>query len=338
MYSETRNSVDRATPFSVAPMMDWTDRHCRAFHRLLTKRATLFTEMVTAAAVVHGPRDRLLAFDPGEEPLVLQLGGSDPEELARAAEVAASFGYRALNLNCGCPSDRVQKGRFGACLMAEPYLVRDCVVAMARASGLPVSVKCRIGIDDQDPEQALFGFVETLAEGGATLFYVHARKAWLKGLSPKENREIPPLDYDLVRRLKTRRPDLSIHLNGGMTDLEQAEEAMAWADGAMLGRAAYQDPFLLAEVDGRFFGAPRPPVTRAEVVEGLVGLGAGLRQRGLPLKLLARHTLGLMNGLPGARAWRRTLSEGMQAPAAEPALFRLAFAPVGEGLSRRAAA
>jgi len=319
-------------------MMDWTDRWCRVFHRLLTRRAVLFTEMVTAGAVLHGDRDRILGFDPAEQPLVLQLGGSDPEELARAAEVAARLGYRALNLNCGCPSDRVQSGRFGACLMAEPALVRDCVTAMAGATGLPVSVKCRISIDEQEDFADLLRFVETVAEGGVQTFIVHARKAWLQGLSPKENREIPPLRYEVVQALKEVRPDLSIHLNGGLQDLDAVEKALAWADGAMLGRAAYQDPFVLARADGRFYGACDPVADRAAVVEGLVGLGARLASDGIPLKALARHTLGLMNGLPGARGWRRTLSEGMRAPDAAPELFRRAFAGVREeGMDRAAA-
>ncbi len=319
-------------------MMDWTDRHCRAFHRLMTRHTTLFSEMVTAGAVVHGNRERILGFGPEEEPLVLQLGGSDPDELAQAAEIAAGLDYRALNLNCGCPSDRVQQGRFGACLMAEPELVRDCVAAMARASGLPVSVKCRIGIDEQEEGPALRHFVDVVAKGGVATFIVHARKAWLQGLSPKENREVPPLRYDVVEQLKQRRPDLEIHLNGGLRDLAEATAALSWADGAMLGRAAYQNPFLLAKADSRFFGQPDPVDSRAEVVEGLVLLGERLVAEGIPLKNLARHTLGLMNGLPGARAWRRVVSEGMRAENAEPSLFEQGFALVRERERRQEAA
>jgi len=318
-------------------MMDWTDRYCRAFHRMLTRRSVLFTEMVTAGAVVHGDRAGILGFDVLEEPVVLQLGGSDPEELAPAAEAAATFGYRSLNLNCGCPSDRVQKGRFGACLMAEPALVRDCVSAMAAASGLPVSIKCRIGIDAQEDYADLRRFVDIVGEGGVGCFYVHARKAWLQGLSPKQNREIPPLRYEVVQRLKAERADLQIHLNGGILSLDQAAAALAWADGVMIGRAAYRNPFLLASVDSRFHGDTNPVSSRAEAVEGLVALGGRLREEGRPLKDLARHTLGLMNGLPGARVWRRMIGEGMRDPAAEPNLFRQGFASVRERSARDAA-
>ncbi len=311
-------------------MMDWTDRHCRAFHRRLTRHAVLFTEMVTSGAVVFGERQRILRFDPAEEPLVLQLGGSDPAELAEAARIAADFGYRALNLNCGCPSDRVQKGRFGACLMAEPELVADCVAAMGRASGLPVSVKCRIGIDDQEDYADLLAFVDRVAEGGVGTFYVHARKAWLQGLSPKENREIPPLRYEIVRRLKAERPALRIHLNGGILSLGEAEAHLDWADGVMLGRAAYQNPFLLAAADSRLFGKPDPLGSRREAVEALGELAEALRAEGGKVKDLARHTLGLMNGLPGARSWRRIVSEGMRDPEAGAELFRRGFAAVRE--------
>lgn len=313
--------------FSVAPMMDWTDRYCRQFHRLLTRDALLYTEMVTTGAILHGDAVRHLDFDPGEQPLALQLGGSDPEALARAARIAEGFGYRAINLNCGCPSDRVQQGRFGACLMAEPDLVADCLAAMRAAVRLPVTVKCRIGIDEAEPEAMLFGFVETLAARGVETFVVHARKAWLQGLSPRENREVPPLDYALVRRLKERHPELTVVLNGGLATLAQAREALTWADGVMLGRAAYQDPWLLAGVDRAIFGREQP-LQRAEVLDALVALAERHVAAGQPLKLLARHTLGLMNGLPGARAWRRILSEGMTEATAGPELFRQAAAAV----------
>jgi len=312
---------------SVAPMMDWTDRWCRQFHRLLTARALLYTEMITTGAILHGGAERHLAFDADEQPVALQLGGSEPAELARAARIAQGFGYREINLNCGCPSDRVQSGRFGACLMAEPALVGDCVAAMRDAVDLPVTVKCRIGIDEADPAAMLFGFVEAVAARGCDTFVVHARKAWLRGLSPKQNREVPPLDYALVRRLKQARPDLTVVLNGGLT-LDLALEHLAWADGAMLGRVAYQEPWSLAAVDSRVFGAPAPLANRAEAVEALVRLAERHCAAGRPLKLLARHTLGLMNGLPGARAWRRVLSEGMTDRAAGPELFRRAAAPV----------
>lgn len=336
MTKRTLTSNERV--FSVAPMMDWTDRYCRAFHRMLSRRALLFTEMVTSGAVVHGKRVRLLGFDASEEPLVLQLGGSDPAELGEAAKIAADFGYRALNLNCGCPSDRVQKGRFGACLMAEPDLVRACVESMSRASDLPVSVKCRIGIDEQEDYVDLLAFVDAVRAGGVSTFYVHARKAWLKGLSPKENREIPPLRYEIVERLKAERPCLSIHLNGGLVTLDLVETALSWADGVMLGRAAYQNPFLLAKVDSRIFGQADPLNSRADCVELLIEHAVRIRGEGGKVKDLARHTLGLMNGLPGARAWRRIVSEGMRDPDAAPELFRQGFAPVREGIEPAKAA
>ncbi len=319
--------LETARRLSVAPMMDWTDRYCRQFHRLLTGDALLYTEMVTTGAILHGDAARHLDFDTSEQPVALQLGGSDPGDLARAARIAEGFGYREINLNCGCPSDRVQQGRFGACLMAEPLLVADCLAAMQDAASLPVTVKCRIGIDDADPEAMLFGFVETLAARGVTSFVVHARKAWLKGLSPKENREVPPLNYDLVRRLKAQRPDLTIVLNGGITSLAQVEEALTWADGVMLGRAAYQDPWLLTAVGRAVFGR-EALLRREEALEALIALAETHVAAGRPLKFLARHTLGLMNGLPGARAWRRILSEGMTDPGAGPALFHRAAAAV----------
>jgi len=322
---------------SVAPMMDWTDRHCRRFHRLLTRRAELWTEMVPVGAVLHGEREPFLGFDPVERPLVLQLGGCDPAGLAEAARLAEAWGYDAVNLNCGCPSDRVQRGRFGACLMAEPALVARCWAAMAQATALPVSVKCRLGIDEQDEGEALPAFVATLAAAGCRRFVVHARKAWLQGLSPKENREVPPLRPELVRRLKAERPALEIVLNGGLEDLDDAAQALAWADGAMLGRAAYQRPWLLAEVDRRFFGATAAP-DRTEVLAALVQLAEAHCAAGWPLRFLARHTLGLMHGLPGARAWRQVLSQGMHAPGAGPELFVAAARGVDFAAPRELAA
>ena len=238
--------------FSVAPMMDWTDRHCRVFHRTLTKRALLYTEMVTADAVIHGDRERLIGFSGEEHPIALQLGGSAPGKLAEAARIAAAFGYDEINLNVGCPSDRVQEGRFGACLMAEPDLVAECVSAMLQTQ--PLTVKCRIGIDDQDAEADLSRFIDTVADAGCSTFVVHARKAWLKGLSPKENREIPPLDYDRVYRLKARRSELTIIINGGIETIADAQKHLEHVDGVMLGRAAYQNPCLLADVDSEIFG------------------------------------------------------------------------------------
>ena len=301
------NDLDRR--FSVAPMMDWTDRHCRAFHRVLSRRALLYTEMATAPAVMRGDHARLLRFDPAEQPVALQLGGSDPAELADAAKIGAAMGYAEINLNVGCPSDRVQSGRFGACLMLEPALVAECVDAMQAAVDVPVTVKCRIGVDDQDPEDSLFGFVETVAAAGCRSFTVHARKAWLKGLSPKENRDIPPLDYPLVRRLKAAHPELEIILNGGLADLDNALSEMTGLNGVMLGRAAYHTPFVLAQVDSRFFGDAGPVTDRIEVVEAYRpyierALGEGTR-----LHAITRHMLGLFHGEPGARQWRRILSE-----------------------------
>ncbi len=295
--------------FCVAPMMDWTDRHCRTFHRILTRHALLYTEMVTAAAVVHGNRARLLAFEAGEHPVALQLGGSDLAALAEAAAIGEGFGYDEINLNVGCPSDRVQEGRFGACLMAEPELVAACVAAMRQRVSIPVTVKCRIGIDDHDSEEALQHFVDTVATAGCETFIVHARKAWLDGLSPKENREVPPLDYARVYRLKAARPDLKIVLNGGIEDVDAAEEHLGHVDGVMLGRAAYHSPYLLADVDRRFFGASREPVTRAQAIEALVPYVARHLQGGGRLNNIVRHILGLYHGQPRARAFRRHLSE-----------------------------
>jgi tRNA-dihydrouridine synthase A len=289
-------------------MMDWTDRHCRAFHRLMTRRALLYTEMVTAAAILHGDRARLLAHNGSDGPVALQLGGSDPVALAEAAAIGEGFGYDEINLNVGCPSDRVQEGRFGACLMVEPELVAQCVAAMQQRVSIPVTVKCRIGIDAQDGEADLQRFVDTVAGTGCRTFIVHARKAWLDGLSPKDNREIPPLDYDRVYRLKASRPKLEIIINGGIEDLDAAERHLGRVDGVMLGRAAYQTPYILAEVDRRFFAAAEVPL-RAEVIERLLlhverHLAAGGR-----LNNVARHVLGLYHGQPHARAFRRHLSE-----------------------------
>ncbi|MEM9170756.1 MAG: tRNA dihydrouridine(20/20a) synthase DusA [Pseudomonadota bacterium] len=294
--------------FCVAPMMDWTDRHCRYFHRLLTKHARLYTEMVTVDAVLHGDRDRLLGFDAAEHPLALQLGGCEPDRLAEAARIGADLGYDEINLNVGCPSDRVQSGRFGACLMRTPQLVADCVDSMARAVAVPVTVKCRIGVDDQDPEAALYGLVDACAAAGCATFIVHARKAWLQGLSPKENRDVPPLDYDLVRRLKRDRPSLAVVLNGGVRDLPSAEEHLAVFDGVMLGRAAYDDPYLLAGVDRMLFSGADGP-SRTEVAQAMSAYVARHVAAGGAAHHVARHMSGLFRGEPGARAWRRALCE-----------------------------
>ena len=295
--------------FSVAPMMDWTDRHCRQFHRCLSKRARLYTEMVTANAVIHGDRDKLIGFSPDEHPVALQIGGSDPGKCREAARIGAAFGYDEINLNCGCPSDRVRSGAFGACLMREPARVADCISAMQDGVGdAEVTVKCRIGVDDDDPRQSLFGFVETVARTGCNVFIVHARKAWLKGLSPKENRDIPPLDYDLVAELKAAWPALTIVLNGGIQNLDMAEQELSRFDGVMVGRAAYQSPSILAHVDQRLFGSERP----VDIFEALAAYRPYMQAQlaaGTGLHAMTRHMLGLFSGQPGARAYRRHLSE-----------------------------
>jgi tRNA-dihydrouridine synthase A len=294
---------------AVAPMLDRTDRHCRYFLRLLSRHTLLYTEMATTGAVLRGNRERLLAHDPAEQPLALQLGGSDPGELARCARIAADFGYAEVNLNVGCPSDRVQSGRFGACLMAEPELVADCVAALRAAVDLPVTVKTRIGIDDRDSYAELADFVGRVAAGGCEIFIVHARKAWLSGLSPKENREIPPLRYDVVHQLKQDFPRLTIVLNGGLTGLDPMAAQLQRVDGVMIGRAAHENPYLLAEVDRRFFGSNKPPPSRHQVIGALLPYVEAQLRQGTPLHGMTRHVLGLFQGIPGARAWRRYLSE-----------------------------
>jgi len=290
-------------------MMDWTDRHCRFFHRRLTAHALLYTEMITAEAVLHGDRQRLLGFSPEEHPVALQLGGSDPARLAAAAAIGAAWGYDEINLNVGCPSDRVQEGRFGACLMAEPELVADCVAAMRTCVTVPVTVKCRIGIDNQDSEQDLERFVAAVAGAGCRTFIVHARKAWLQGLSPKANREVPPLDHARVYRLKVAHPELEIVINGGIGSLNEAQAHLAHVDGVALGRAAYQNPYLLAEVDRRLFGAAATPPSRRDAIEALLPYALRHIAAGGRLNNIARHVLGLYHGQPRARAFRRHLSE-----------------------------
>ncbi|GJE01070.1 tRNA dihydrouridine(20/20a) synthase DusA [Methylobacterium isbiliense] len=317
MTAQTEASGD-VSPwrFSVAPMMDWTDRHCRVFHRLLSARARLYTEMVTTGAVLHGPRERLLGFSPEEQPVALQLGGSDPQDLARAARIAEEFGYAEVNLNVGCPSDRVQDGRFGACLMREPALVGACVAAMKGAVGIPVTVKCRIGVDDQDPGAALDALTLAVREAGVDALVVHARKAWLQGLSPKENRDIPPLDYSRVHRLKRAHPDLPVAVNGGLKTLDEAQGQLAHVDGVMLGRAAYAEPALLLGVDPLLFGAPAPAADPFAAVEAYRPYMAARLAEGVRLHAMTRHMLGLFNGRPGARGFRRHLSTaGMRASA-----------------------
>ncbi len=299
-------------------MMDWTDRHCRAFHRGLTAKARLYTEMLTAGAVVHGDRARLLAFDSGEHPVALQLGGSDPALLAEAAKIGEGFGYDEINLNVGCPSDRVQNGRFGACLMREPALVAECMAAIAGAVRVPATVKCRLGVDEQEPDESLFALVDACAAAGVSVFVVHARKAWLEGLSPKDNREIPPLDYAIVHRLKRERPQLTVVLNGGLTTLEASAghlEGGDALDGVMLGRAAYHDPGMLGLADRRLFGAGED-VSPETAVERYLPHVRAERARGTRLATLTRPLLGLFHGRPGARAWRRTLTLESLAPEA----------------------
>lgn len=311
----------------VAPMMDWTDRHCRYFHRLLAPHARLYTEMVHAGAVLHGDRRRFLAFDPAERPLALQLGGSDPEDLGRAAEIAAEWGYDEIDLNCGCPSERVQRGAFGAVLMREPARVAACVRAMSAASGLDVTVKCRIGVDGDDDEPFLHRFVETVAAAGCRVFLVHARKAWLAGLSPKENREVPPLHHERVHRLAARFPELVIVLNGGLSQPERDRAHLRRVDGLMIGRAAYTDPWLLTRYENALFGQP-PAVDRIAVVHRMVRYAETQARQGVPVRAVARHLLGLFNGLPGARRWRRLLSQGMHRPDAEVGLLLRALEAV----------
>ncbi len=308
----------------VAPMMDWTDRHCRYFHRLLSPRARLYSEMVTSAALVRGGQVRLLEHSQQEHPLALQLGGSDPHELAQAARLGAAAGYDEINLNVGCPSDRVQSGRFGACLMREPALVGDCVRAMRDAVSVPVTVKCRIGVDEQDDYSDLQHFTATMLESGVGVLAVHARKAWLQGLSPKENREIPPLDYARVYRLKREFPQLLVVINGGITTVAQVQAHLAQLDGVMLGRAAYHDPYLLAQIEAALHGGPLPP--RHEVLRHLRPYVEAELARGTALKHISRHLLGLYQGEPGARAFRRTISEGAHVPGAGWALIEQALA------------
>ena len=294
--------------FSVAPMMDWTDRHCRAFHRLLSRRARLYTEMVTAGAVIHGPRDRLLGFDAAEHPVAVQLGGSAPADLAAAARICADYGYAEINLNCGCPSDRVKNGSFGACLMREPALVSDCVAAMRAAVPLPVTVKCRIGVDDQDPEEALPAMADAVLAAGAAALVVHARKAWLQGLSPKQNRDVPPLDYGIVARLKAARPEALIGINGGLQTVTACADQLQALDGAMVGRAAYQNPEMLLGVDPDLFGEAAPVADGFAAVEAFMPYMAARLTEGVRLHDMTRHLLGLFPGLPGARLWRRHLA------------------------------
>jgi tRNA-dihydrouridine synthase A len=314
--------------FSIAPMMEWTDRHCRFFHRLLTRRTLLYTEMITTGAVLHGDRARLLAFDPAEHPVALQLGGSDPRQLAQCARIAADLGYDEVNLNVGCPSDRVREGRFGACLMAEPALVGDCVAAMTGSVKIPVTVKCRIGIDEQDPEEALETLTNAVEQAGVAALIVHARKAWLAGLSPRENRDVPPLDYARVYRLKAAHRGLAVVINGGVLDLDQVRTHLAHLDGVMMGRAAYQEPWRLLEVDLLLFGEPARFASPREAAEALIPYLERELARGTRLHAITRHVLGLFRGVPGARAFRRHLATEGVKPGADARTFRAALALV----------
>lgn len=312
-----KSEIEISRKFSVAPMLDWTDRHCRYFHRLLTQNALLYTEMVTTGALIHGDGDRFLQFDPAESPVAFQLGGSNPRDLALCAKMIEDYGYDEVNLNVGCPSDRVQNGRFGACLMAEPDLVADCVAAMRDKVKIPVTVKSRIGIDNRDSFQELTEFVNTVATAGCTVFIVHARKAWLSGLSPKQNREIPPLRYDMVFQLKREFPELKIVLNGGVTTLAQAENILTKVDGVMMGREAYHNPYILAGVDRIFFDGTDDSPSREQILLSLIPYVRRHVRNGKRLHDISRHILGLFHGEYGARAWRRDLSEKAVKPGAE---------------------
>ncbi len=328
--------IDQDIRFAIAPMMDWTDRHCRYFHRLLSRRARLYTEMLTTGAVIHGDRARLLGFDPFEQPVALQLGGAEPATLAKAASIVETFGYAEVNLNVGCPSDRVQNGAFGACLMREPALVGDCVKAMKDAVALPVTVKCRIGVDDQDPERALFALAESCVANGADALFIHARKAWLKGLSPKENRNAPPLDYALVHRLKRALPDVPIAINGGLTSMSQIEEQLQCVDGVMIGRAAYHDPALLLAVDPQLFGAPAPAADLFDAVDAFLHYVERELAKGERLAAMTRHLLGLFAGMPGARSFRRRLTLEAVKPGAGVETLLRAVDDVRAATARRA--
>ena len=312
-----KNQATGRHAFTVAPMLDWTDRHCRYFHRLISQHAFLYTEMVTTGALIHGDHHRFLHKNAAEHPVAFQLGGSNPRELAICAKMIEDYGYDEVNLNVGCPSDRVQNGRFGACLMAEPELVADCVAAMAQAVSIPATVKARIGIDERDSYEELVHFVATVADAGCATFIIHARKAWLSGLSPKQNRDVPPLRYDVVYQLKQDFPQLEIILNGGITTLDQADAVLQHVDGVMVGREAYHNPYLLAEVDNRFFGESGEPRSRDMIFHLLVPYIQQQLEDGVRLNSISRHILGLYHGEPGARGWRRHLSENVCKPDAD---------------------
>jgi tRNA-dihydrouridine synthase A len=329
MLAETGKNVKLVNRrFAIAPMMEWTDRHCRFFHRLLTRRALIYTEMLTTGAVLRGDRARLLAFDAFEHPVALQLGGSDHQALAQSARIGEDFGYDEINLNVGCPSDRVQEGRFGACLMVEPALVAACVTAMKTAVNIPVTVKCRLGVDEQDPDHALFSFAAAVKAAGADALVVHARKAWLKGLSPRENRDVPPLDYSIVHRLKAAHPNFEIVLNGGIASLEQAQAQLVHVDGVMMGRAAYQEPWRLLGVDPLLFGEGAPFASPKDAALALVPYIEGELSNGVRLHAITRHVLGLFRAVPGARAFRRHLATEAVKPGAGVSVMADALAQV----------
>ncbi|AJY48295.1 tRNA-dihydrouridine synthase A [Martelella endophytica] len=311
--------------FAVAPMIDWTDRHCRYLHRQLMRRGQVYTEMIVADAIIHGDRERLLGFDPVEHPVVLQLGGSDADKLAEAARIGEAFGYDEINLNVGCPSDRVQSGTFGACLMLSPEIVERAVGAMRKAVSVPVTVKCRIGVDEQDPDIVLPDFIERMAGAGAEAIWVHARKAWLKGLSPKENRTIPPLDYPLVWRMKALHPDLFIGINGGIGSLDEAQSQLAHMDGVMLGRAAYQTPSILGEVDARLFDDAAEAVDWFALRDAMMAYAERQIADGGRLSQVTRHMVGLFSGMEGARRYRQILSTEATKPGAGPEVIARAF-------------
>jgi tRNA-dihydrouridine synthase A len=324
--------------FCIAPMMEWTDRHCRVFHRLLSRRARLYTEMVTANAILHGPRERLIGFDAREQPVAIQLGGSEPGALAEAAKVGEDFGYVEINLNVGCPSDRVKSGAFGACLMREPDLVADCVTAMKRAVQVPVTVKCRLGVDDQNPREALFTLAEKVIGAGADALIVHARMAWLKGLSPRENREIPPLDYSLVHALKREYARVPIIINGGIASLEDARAQLDHVDGVMMGRAAYQAPEILLGVDPLLFAEPAPFADARAALEAYLPYMRSQLDRGVPLCAMTRHLLGVFAGQPGARGFRRVLATEAVKPGAKVDVIARALAEIDRAHERHALA
>ncbi|MFD1197439.1 tRNA dihydrouridine(20/20a) synthase DusA [Brucella gallinifaecis] len=336
-YGKKTNSLNFNKPrFAVAPMLDWSDRHCRYFHRLFSSRALLYTEMVVADAAIHGPRERLMGFDVAEHPVALQLGGSDPVKLQEAARIAEGFGYDEINLNVGCPSDRVQSGTFGACLMLTPDVVARCVGAMKEVVSVPVTVKCRIGVDDQDQEAALDAIADQVLEAGADALWVHARKAWLNGLSPKENRDIPPLDYDRVYRLKQRFPDTFIGINGGIATLEEAALHLNNVDGVMLGRAAYHNPAILGHVDRMLYGEGQKQVDMSEIIELMCEYIDKHIAAGGRVSHISRHMVGLFMGQPGARRWRQILSTDVSNPGANSDVVRQAYASVMEASAETA--